>query len=477
MRNKVLLINPVVADHKMFIRMGRCQTLSQPGIDKWPPVDLALIAASIEDVCGKENIILYDAQLDKYYSKMWQTIVEINPKIVILNCTTPTFNSDIALAKRIKEFTNDSLIIFFGLHATARPQEIMNSKVVDCCILYEPEDKLRAIVTTYLQRGSKSFDDVNGIFYLSNNDEIVETQTPITRNLNHSFLNRRPDRSLIKNEKYKLQYNNLPFTIIQTSRGCYNNCIFCTAPLYSDNYEVRTVESVLVEIDECINKYKLHQFMFLSDTFTTDRKWVEDLCQSIIQRKYNIKWMANTRADKIDYSLAKLMKDAGCMFLSIGIESSNDKILKNARKNISVLDVVNAVNNIKLAGIESIGYFIFGLPGETKESIYDTIRFSKSIPLDYAYFYYATPFPGTKLFKEAKENHWLISENWDKYEHGRRVLLLYPNLSRRILKRSVRKSYLSFYFRPKRILKQIYSIRTLSSLYNNIRAALSLFNK
>lgn len=475
MRNKVLLINPVVKNRKMFIRIGRCQTLSQPGIDKWPPVDLALIAASIEDICGRENIILYDAQLDKHYSKMWQTIMKINPTIIIMNCTTPTFTSDIELAKKIKACMNNSLIIFFGLHATAMPEEIMNSKAVDCCVLHEPEEAIRAIVNTYLKSGKKTFDDAEGIFYLSCDGEIVATSKK--RKINRSFLNRIPDRSLVQNEKYKLQYNNQPFTIIQTSRGCCNDCIFCTASLYSSKYEARSVESILTEIDECVNKYKLYQFMFLSDTFTMDRKWVEELCKGIIEKNYNIKWISNTRADKIDYSLARLMKSSGCMIVSMGIESSNYNILKNAKKNITGLDVVNAVESLQLAGIKSIGYFMFGLPGETEKSICETIHFSKSLPLDYAYFYYATPFPGTELFTKAKQNNWLISENWDEYEHGRRALLLYPNLPLKILSRSVRRAYLSFYFRPKWILKQIFSIRSIASLYYNIRAALTFFNK
>lgn len=475
MKHKILLINPISSDEKAFIRIGRCQTQAQPGIECWPPVDLALIATTLREVNGVSDIQLYDAQIDRNYERMLQFIEDETPQIIILNCTTPTVFSDIELAKWIKKENKDCLIIFFGLHATARPLDIMESSFVDCCVIGEPEDTIPLVVKHYIEAGNNDFMGVNNIFHLSKGNEIIETRR--NQNVSHSFLYQMPDRSLIDNHFYKLQYNNKLFTIIQTSRGCPNQCIYCTTSLYSPHYVCRTVDSVLTEIKECIRKYKIKNFLFLSDTFTTDRKWVEEFCYRLIREKVEICWMSNSRIDKIDYSLAKLMKASGCWIMSLGIESYDESILRRAKKNITRAQIIQTVNILHSAKIKIIGYFMFGLPGESKESICNTINFSTSLPLDYAYFYHTTPFPGTILYEMAKKNHWLITSDWKQYAHGKKALLAYDGLPVKDIEKYVRKAYCKFYYRPRQIIKQLLTIRSIKVLVNNIRAAFNLLHK
>ena len=176
MKYKVLLINPIANDKAAYIRIGRCQTQAQPGIECWPPVDLALIGASLKLLRGVNDVQLYDAQINRDYQAMLQFISNYVPDIIILNCTTPTFFNDIELAKDIKNQKGDSIVIFFGLHATARPMEIMNSLLVDCCVIGEPEDAIQSVIEQYISTGKKEFGNIENILYLSNDNEIIDTK-------------------------------------------------------------------------------------------------------------------------------------------------------------------------------------------------------------------------------------------------------------------------------------------------------------
>jgi len=117
---------------------------------------------------------------------------------------------------------------------------------------------------------------------------------------------------------------------------------------------------------------------------------------------------------------------------------------------------------------------MFGLPGESKKSMEHTIRLSKSLPLDYAYFYHATPFPGTALYEMAQENDWLVTRDWNQYAHGKKALLSYENLPIGDIERTMKSAYRKFYYRPGWVIKQLSTIRSIKVLANNIRAAINL---
>ena len=328
---RVALINPISKDEAPFIRIGRCQTHVQPGIGTWPPIDLALIGGELKKLKGISDVWLYDAQLEADYYLMVRKILIYQPDIVILNCTTPTVKGDIELASLIKRKSGKVAIIFYGMHVTVRADEVLVSGVVDCCVRKEPEDTIKAICEEYVKSGHLYAEGIrNASFYIGG--EIRRAPAGISRS--ETFLNSYPDRSLIDNKCYRLPYHNRPFTIIQTSRGCNNRCIYCTSPLYTAHHYSRSVEAVIEEICSIYYQYGIRDIMFLSDTFTADKEWILDLCRRIIALKLNLHWMANSRVDTIDQETAGLMKKAGCWLISLGIESGDEEILAAARKNI-----------------------------------------------------------------------------------------------------------------------------------------------
>ncbi len=473
---RVALVNPVTRTNTAIIRTGRCQARSLPGLGVWPPIGLAQIAASIREISKDIDIWLYDAAISNDYNLMVEKTINYNPDIIIINCTTPTIYDDLDLAKEVKVRLPDTFIIFYGTHAVSRPEDIVGSdeNTVDCVIISEPEITSKKICQTYLNSGKAGLKEIPGIV-LSMGDKIYHTEAG--KSISHLDSLGFPARDLINNKFYKLPYNGKPFTIIQPSRGCIRQCIFCTSPMLYDRILFRSLSSLIDEIKEVVNKYNIHDIMFLSDTFTASKKWVHELCNEIINQKIHIRWMANSRADTIDEETAQIMKKAGCWLISLGIESASESILKTSNKRIKIEDIWKAVKVFNSVGIKVIGYFMFGLPGETKDTINETIDLSCKLPIDYAYYYVATPFPGTKFFDHAVKNGWLKSMDWRRFFHGESDVIEYDNLSSEDLLQAVNKAYKRFYLHPKRVLKYIKDISTPSMLPRYFKAFKGLMLK
>lgn len=473
---KVLLINPISSRNEITIRTGRCQAKCLPGIGVYPPIDLAYIATSLKKDC-RIQVEIYDGAVSGIYFDVLNRVTEYSPDVVIMNCTTPTLKDDIALAEDIKAIKPDTVIAIFGSHASVRPKDIFMNKgqrsYVDYILQNEFEITAYEMCKALLEKAK--MDEVEGITYCDYNGLIHKSLRKETTNLDVLGL---PARELLDNNFYKLQYNNETYTIIQTSRGCSNSCIYCTATLLPNKMlAYRSTDSIIEEIKVVINEYGIENVMFSSDTFTASRQWVIELCQKIIDSDIKIKWMANSRVDKLDLEMAQLMKKAGCWIVSLGIESANDSILKNAKKNITVEQVEQALWVLRKAQIKTIGYFMFGLPGENITTINKTIRFASQSSVDYSFFYIATPFPDTELYKLSIANHWLKSKDWSRYFSGDADVLEYPDLSSSDMKNAVKRAYFYFYFNPKRIFNWLIEIRSLFLLKRYMEIAISIIKK
>jgi radical SAM superfamily enzyme YgiQ (UPF0313 family) len=166
--------------------------------------------------------------------------------------------------------------------------------------------------------------------------------------------------------------------------------------------------------------------MMYADLFTVNRDHVISLCQAMIKEKIKMSWMCNSRVDYVDEEMLTLMGQAGCQMISWGIESASERVLKRARKGANPAKAEQALRWAKKAGIKNFGYFIIGLPGETEETIKQTIAFSKTLPLNVAIFHIAAPYPGTPFFYEVVENGWFRpGTNWEQVDMDRSTVLDY----------------------------------------------------
>jgi anaerobic magnesium-protoporphyrin IX monomethyl ester cyclase len=270
-------------------------------------------------------------------------------------------------------------------------------------------------------------------------------------------------------EKYRIPMIKGPYTFIVTSRGCTAGCSYCIKHVsYQWSVRLRSPAKILEEL-RILNDLGVRNIHMYADLFTVNREQVVELCRLIIQSRLKIRWTCNSRVDYVDAEMLKLMGKAGCWMISWGIESANEQILKNARKGADPTKAKRALQWAKAAGIKNWGYFIIGLPGETEETIRQTIDFSKRLPLDIALFHVAAPYPGTPFFFQVMENGWFRDgTRWEEVDMDRSTVLDYDNLKAEDLERWQRQAWREWAFRPGPALTYLKMLATPGALRSAI---------
>jgi radical SAM superfamily enzyme YgiQ (UPF0313 family) len=198
-----------------------------------------------------------------------------------------------------------------------------------------------------------------------------------------------------------------------SSRGCPYNCSYCFKGIVGRTYRQRSPENILAEIRSLMERYGYRYFYFIDDLFTIDRRRLSALAEQMIAEGLDIRWQCLARVDRVTPELLKLMYRAGCREVHYGIESGNQAILERIGKEITLEQVRRAVAWTAEAGILAKGYFMLGLPGDTEETMAETIRFACELELDQAMFSLTTPFPGTRLWDELVAKHPEVEFNQD----------------------------------------------------------------
>ncbi|RLC58259.1 MAG: radical SAM protein, partial [Chloroflexota bacterium] len=253
---------------------------------------------------------------------------------------------------------------------------------------------------------------------------------------------------------------------IVTSRGCPGGCRFCIKHVsYGNSARFRSPESIVAEM-EFLAERGVRSIHMYADIFTISREQVVGLCELILERGLRLPWTCNSRVDFVDQEMLRLMGRAGCTWISWGIESGNEEILRRVRKGITLEQVERALHWAKEAGIHNWGYFIIGLPGETEETIRETIRFSRKLPLDLVLFHIAAPYPGSPFFFEVVENGWFRpGTRWEQVDMDCSTVLDYPNLRAEELERWAQRAFRSWALRPGPILTYLRMLLSSPSLW------------
>jgi len=232
-----------------------------------------------------------------------------------------------------------------------------------------------------------------------------------------------------------------------TGQGCPFPCTFCVAPYYSGvRFRPRPVADVLAEMKHV--RSFVRDVFFHTDTFTLNRKYVLELCQRLVEADLGIDWVCNSRVDTFDEEMARAMRRAGCWLLSFGIESGSQAVLDASKKRIRLEQSRRAVAVASEAGLMVAGHFILGLPGESVETIHETIAFATSLDLSFAEFYIATPFPGAELYEVFRQSTGAPPADWTRFEYSHNVLA--PALD---LEAHQRQAYVRFYLRPSQMFR------------------------
>jgi len=204
--------------------------------------------------------------------------------------------------------------------------------------------------------------------------------------------------------------------------------------------------------------------MFWDELATFNKNQMIECCKRMINERIKAKWFCTTRVDRFDEELARYMKKAGCKMITFGIESGSQKVLDKNNKGIKIEQTIKAVKAARKYGIKTIGHFIIGLPGSSIKTTKTTINFAKKLKLNFVQFYIATPFPGSKFYKDAIKNKWINTTDWRKIEQGI-ASISYPSFSSEDIRKWKNKAYRSFYLRP----YAVYSLLSSMSIKEMIK--------
>ncbi len=455
---KAHMINPPAALGVDMVREGRCMQRAGAWTAIWSPISLATIAAVLEREgieCRLDDCIIEGLGKEDTLKRA----KDFEPDLFVINTSTPSIEHDIKLAADLKRLFPRAKTLAIGIHVTALPEESMAlCPDLDAIVAGEPELTVRDAALAI--RDNSPLEGIPGLI-VSGKDGLIRGPEREKANLDELPI---PAWGLIKRELYTMPFSGNPFLLIGTSRGCPHRCEFCADPVYYGHaLRVKSPERIVDELRYIKDEYGIREFLFWSESFTLKRSWTKEVLERIIEANLGLAFVVNSRTDHVDLELLKLMKKAGCWMIGYGLESGSQEILDRMNKKTTLEQNANAVRWTKEAGLQATAHTVLGYPGETAETIKKTIDFVCSLPLDFAQFYCAVPFPGSKLYQEAIEKGWIVDARWEMFEQNFAIISTPELPAEEIAKwRSV--AYRRFYSDPGRVwrvLKNQVGIRGL----------------
>ena len=460
MAYKVYLINPPVIDPKIkMIREGRCMQRSGTWTAIWAPYSLCISAAILENLgieCKVSDCVVEEMD----FKKLKEEIKNFNPDAVIINTSTPSIDNDLSTASLAKKINSSIKTIIIGIHPTELTKECFGMcKDIDVIIRGEIEETLMELFSLILK--NKSYEKIKGIACKKGKKITINNKRQFMKNLDWLPV---PAWNLINLKYYTLPFSDKPFLLLGTARGCPYNCSFCNAkPYYGQGLRYRSSKKIVDEIEYIKNRYKVDEFLMWTEAFTADRKYCMSICNEILKRKLNIKFVCNSRVNSVDTELLAKLKQAGCWMIGFGIESGNQEIIDRTGKGITLEQSRRACKLTRQAGIEITAHCIIGLLGESPETVRQTYNFVKEIDPDFAQFYCAVPMPWTRMYKEAKEKGLITSEDYHLYEQNFSVMHTGKMAPEEVVKWR-EWIYKRFYLRPIVVWRTIKRIRNFDNL-------------
>lgn len=371
-------------------------------------------------------------------------------ELCVIHTSTPSFASDVQVAQAMKDANPALKIGFVGAKVAVQPAEsLQQGAPIDFVARNEFDFTCLEVAE------GRDFADIDGISYRDANGRLVHNKDrAILQDMDKlPFVSDVYKRDL-RIEDYFIGYLMHPYVSIYTGRGCKSRCTFCLWPqtVGGHTYRVRSPGHVADEVRSIQKNFpQVREIFFDDDTFTDNLPRAEAIAREL--GKLGVTWSCNAKAN-VPRETLKVLKDNGLRLLLVGYESGNQQILHNIKKGMRIEVARQFTKDCHELGVKIHGTFILGLPGETKETIQETIRFATEINPHTMQVSLAAPYPGTFLYKQAVENGWLDAEHAELIdERGVQIAPLhYPGiLSHTEIFTSVEEFYRRFYFRAPKI--------------------------
>lgn len=420
-----------------------------------PPVGMALIAAILEKEGHRVNIL--DANALGLRPEDVPSMVN-DADVVGLTAMTPTISAALGIARHLKQARPELTTVMGGAHATLLPEETL-ALAPELDIIVRGEGDETVVELLQALEDGQSLDSIAGISYRADGQVVHTAARASIVNMDalpYTAYHLLPMRKYRPHPPHGLA---MPFAAMVTSRGCPYRCAYCSKPVFGSKFRAQSPARVIDEIAYLRERFGVKEIAFYDDSFTLDKPRVEAITQKIIGSGMKMAWTCETRVNLVDKNLLRNMKRAGCYAVAYGIESASPDIIKTLHKDTTLEQVEEAVRNSREVGLQVIGYFMLGSPGETPETIRQTIDLAIKLKVAFAQFSVTTPYPGTELYdiymRDRQE-----SIPWENFVYAGTDNPATPvfesdKISRNDLKYWIKQAYREFYLRPDYIRQRL----------------------
>jgi radical SAM superfamily enzyme YgiQ (UPF0313 family) len=466
MKKDLVLINPPSAFSSY--KGTRINAVFQ----NFPLLSLASLAAVVREKGFRVAILDLGIEMEPF-KVLEEKLKEFSPEFIGITSTTPLFPEVKQLSGFIRKKMGPGVkLILGGPHATALPEDCLKESDFDIVVFGEGEETLQEILQ------NRNLREVRGI-YFKDGEKIVAT--PMREMV--ADLNALPYIALdlfdIKRYKCPRVLNRKsPMISFMTSRGCVYGCTFCNKNIFGRKFRTKSPDYVLGEIEHCL-KLGIKELRFVDDQFTTDMPRAKTICEMIIKKGLKFPWTlaAGLRVDRVDEEFLRIAKRAGLYQVAFGFESGDQASLDSINKGITMEQSLKAMKLVKkVGGLETVGFFMFGLPADTEESLKKTTDFALKLMPDMAKVTITIPFPGTPLYRQYEEKGLIKSRDWALYNlHKSGDIYTHPNLSHEVMEKYYNLFYRRFYLNPRYLSKRLIKSLRSGTFFNDIQVGLQTF--
>lgn len=467
---RVYFLNPPADGGVNLVREGRCMQRTSTWTAVWSPITLATSAAVLHDE-GFEVKLTDGSVEDLDRDAVRRIIAEWQPSLVVINTATSSVESDLAISDLVKGVNPEIKTLALGIHPSALPDNCFElNGSIDMLVRGEPEYTVRDAALAV--RSGSGLAGIQGLSYREAGTVHHNEARPFIEDLNVLPY---PAWDLIDTGLYRLPVTGKRFLLVGTARGCPYGCKYCTNKVYyGAPVRQRSPERIADEIEWAGREFGIKDFLFWSESFTTDQTNAIETSKEITRRGLDVHWVCNSRVDTVSEELLRAIKEAGCWMIGFGIECGNQEILDAMKKGTTLEQARKAVKMAHDAGLEVTGHCVLGLPGETEETMKETYKFAKELKLDYASFYCAVAFPGSRLYGECLEKGFFETTDWSQFEQNYSIITT-PTLSADSVMKAREKAALLFYMQPRIIKNNILKIRSprdLTPFFHSLKSYL-----
>lgn len=431
----------------------------------FPPLSLCWVSA-IAKRAGHESIIV-DARTEGLtMAATAERLRAFKPDVIGFMMTTYMFRETLVWVQYLKQQLRVPVLVG-GYNLRVYPEASIAAPEIDFGVVNSSLITLPALLDEL--GGARRFADVPGLVYKKENGEIVRTPDPEQREKfsDYPF----PDRSTLPNHLYEeFPTERKNFTVMVTSKGCPRSCMFCEAG--RTPHDPRTPAQVVDEMELCYRDYDVREIDIFDYEFAINKKRTLEICRLMGERRLDLLWACRSRIDSIDEDVARAMAKAGCGRIYFGIESGDQQTLDLVNKGINVRQVRDTIAMVKSYGIKPLGFFLVAVPGETRRTFRETVRFAKSLDLDYVQFSKLTAKPLTGMWREMTKDGGY--DYWREYILGNAAEATLPRpwtkLTNAEIDSMTKWAYLSFHLRPSFLWRSTLRVRSLNEFIRKARA-------